>query len=376
MKRILYRKILKKLQRTFKKLLGKPLKGHQFARLRSLAAFITGMIRTKSSHLSAIGKGLLQLITAHSKTKAAKKFVYNRHIDYETYYLPYLKELLKLVIPIINSSIGIFLVIDGSQTGKHHAALMLSLVIGKRSLPICWLVKQGGKGHFKTKNHLELMEQSYPLFETALFDQTSITLLGDGEFDSIDLQKFCRAKHWNYVFRTANNTLLYEDGDCFKPKQLATSKLQDSLFISNVEFTKQRFKGVNFLLWHDKKYEEPLPLVSNLDCALDIIHAYDKRYSVECLFKDLKSTSFYLDKTRLQSAEAISNLIMIAAFAFTLIMKLGRLYQDSSIRKYIHRLRPDRIVNSIYTFALELLDFLLEQGIDFCFDRKIDFEID
>jgi len=225
------------------------------------------------------------LITAHSKTKAAKKFVYNRHIDYETYYLPYLKELLKLVIPIINSSIGIFLVIDGSQTGKHHAALMLSLVIGKRSLPICWLVKQGGKGHFKTKNHLELMEQSYPLFETALFDQTSITLLGDGEFDSIDLQKFCRAKHWNYVFRTANNTLLYEDGDCFKPKQLATSKLQDSLFISNVEFTKQRFKGVNFLLWHDKKYEEPLPLVSNLDCALDIIHAYDKRYSVECLFK-------------------------------------------------------------------------------------------
>jgi len=256
MKRILYRKILKKLQRTFKKLLGKPLKGHQFARLRSLAAFITGMIRTKSSHLSAIGKGLLQLITAHS----------------------------------------IFLVIDGSQTGKHHAALMLSLVIGKRSLPICWLVKQGGKGHFKTKNHLELMEQSYPLFETALFDQTSITLLGDGEFDSIDLQKFCRAKHWNYVFRTANNTLLYEDGDCFKPKQLATSKLQDSLFISNVEFTKQRFKGVNFLLWHDKKYEEPLPLVSNLDCALDIIHAYDKRYSVECLFKDLKSTSFYLDK--------------------------------------------------------------------------------
>jgi len=108
---------------------------------------------------------------------------------------------------------------------------------------------------------------------------------------------------------------------------------------------------------------------------LDIIQAYDKRYSVECLFKDLKSTSFYLDKTRLQSAEAISNLIMIAAFAFTLIMKLGRLYRNSSVRKYIHRLRPDRIVNSIYTFALELLDFLLDQGIDFSFDRKINFRL-
>ena len=376
MNRVLYRKILKKLQRTFKKIWGKKLKGHQFARLRSLAAFITGMIRTKSSHLSSIGKGLLQLITAHSKTKAAKKFVYNRHINYEDYYLPYLKELLELLIPLINSRSGIFLVIDGSQTGKNHAALMLSLVIGKRSLPICWLVKEGGKGHFSTQNHLELINQAYPIFEATLFNQTTITLLGDGEFDSIDLQKFCLSKHWNYVFRTANNTLLYENGDCFKPKHLAIPDAQDSLFISNVEFTKQRFKGINFLLWHDKKYEEPLPLVSNLDCALDIIQAYDKRYSVECLFKDLKSTSFYLDKTRLRSIEAISNLIMIAAFAFTLIMKLGRLYQDSPIRKYIHRLRPDRVVNSIYTFALDLLYFLLEQGLDFSFDRKIDFGID
>lgn len=375
MKRILYRKIFKKLQRTFKKILGKKLKGHQIARLRSLAAFITGMIREKSSHLSAIGKGLLQLITAHSKTKAAKKFVYNSHIDFETYYLPYLKELLKLVIPLINSRSGIFLVIDGSQMGKHHAALMLSLVVGKRSLPIRWLVKQGGKGHFSTQNHLDLIKQSYPIFETTLAPKTVVTLLGDGEFDSIDLQKFCQTNDWNYVFRTANNTLLYENGDCFKPKHLATPKGQDSLFISNVEFTKQRFKGINFLLWHDKKYGDPLPLVSNLDCALDIIEAYDKRYSVECLFKDLKSTSFYLDKTRLQSAEAISNLIMIAAFAFTLIMKLGRLYQNSPIRKYIHRLRPDRVVNSIYTFALDLLDFFLEQGLDFSFDRKINFRL-
>ena len=109
MKRVLFKKILKKLQRTFKKLLGKKLKGHIFSRIRSLAAYITGMIRNKSSHLSAIGKGLLQLITAHSQTKAAKKFVYNPHVDYDTYFLPYIKEFLKLVIPIIKGRSGIFL---------------------------------------------------------------------------------------------------------------------------------------------------------------------------------------------------------------------------------------------------------------------------
>ena len=299
MKRILYRKILKKLQRTFKKLLGKNLKGHVFRRICSLAAHITGMIRNKSSHLSAIGKGLLQLITAHSQTKAAKKFVYNTHVDYDTYYLPYIKEFLKLVIPIINSSDGIFFVIDGSQMGKRHAALMISLVVGKRSIPIRWFVKQGGKGHFSTENHVTLIKAVYPLLKEIINPQITITLLGDGEFDSIDLQQFCRAKNWNYVFRTANNTVLYENGTPFKPKHLTPPKPQDSLFISDVEFTKQRFKGINFLLWHDKKYDEPLPLVSNFDNAMDIISAYDRRYSVECLFKDLKATSYNLNQTRL-----------------------------------------------------------------------------
>ncbi len=254
--------------------------------------------------------------------------------------------------------------------GKRHAALMISLVMGKRSLPIRWFVKQGGKGHFSTQNHVGLLKKVYPLLEEVIPTQIDVTLLGDGEFDGIELQQFCLDKNWNYVFRTANNTLFYENGDPFQPKHLTTPIEQDSFFISDVEFTKKRFKGVNFLLWHDKKHDQPLPLVSNLDNAMDIISAYDRRYSVECLFKDLKSTSFNLHKTRLQSVHAISNLIMIAAFAFTLILKLGSFYQQHSIRKYIHRVRPDRVVNSIYTFSIDLLDFFLEQGIDFCFDCK------
>ena len=93
LKKRLYHKVLKRLLKFFKKFLGYKLKGHRLARLRSFAAFIAGMIRNKSSHLSALGKGLVQLIKAHSQAKAARKFVYNKAIDYENYYLPYAKEL-------------------------------------------------------------------------------------------------------------------------------------------------------------------------------------------------------------------------------------------------------------------------------------------
>ena len=107
--------------------------------------------------------------------------------------------------------------------------------------------------------------------------------------------------------------------------------------------------------------------MSNLPEPEDIMIAYNRRYCIECLFKDLKSTSFQLHKTRLKSAMAISNLIMVAAFAFTLLIKLATRYENKEWRKFIHRIRPDRVVCSIFFFALELLDYFLDEDLNFDF---------
>lgn len=417
LKKRLYHKVLKRLLKFFKNFLGYKLKGHRLTRLRSLVAYIVGMIRNKSSHLSALGKGLLQLIKAHSQAKAARKFVYNEAINYDTYYLPYVKELVKLMIPLLpNTKEGIELVIDGSQMGKSHAVLMISLVFGKRGVPLGWSVKKGSKGHFTKAHHIELIQQVQKDFAQVLPTNKLITLLGDGEFGSIDAQESCLNEHWNYVFRIACNTVLYKEEIPFSPKEIGVASLEDyssiariepdkiepdnevapfyltsqwewelpdelplsvaqkaqnHSFIGDVLFSKKRFKDVHFTLWHDPKHKKPIPLISNIADARFVIQAYDKRYSIECLFKDLKSTSFNLHKTRLKDADAISNLIMIAAFAFTLLMELGNLYKKHPIRAYIHQVRPDQIVQSFYTLALGLVTFFLEQDIDFEFDELV-----
>lgn len=97
---------------------------------------------------------------------------------------------------------------------------------------------------------------------------------------------------------------------------------------------------------------------------------------MECLFKDLKSTSFNLDKTRLRAAQAIDNLVMVAAFAFTLVLNLGRVYKKHTIRQYIHQVRKDQVVYSLYTLGLALITFFLEQDIDFCFDQQTPISIE
>ena len=143
---------------------------------------------------------------------------------------------------------------------------------------------------------------------------------------------------------------------------------EDCLFIPGLEFASGRFKYVNFVCWHDrKKHKDPIFLVSNLDEPGDIIERYDERFSIECLFKDLKSTSFNLQKTRLKSAFAISNLMLIAALAFIMLLCLGLQFEHSPLRKKVQRLRTDRQVLSIFAFACRMLAYLLEQDIAFSF---------
>lgn len=363
MKRKIYGKILQKLLSLY----PKGLKGHRLKRLKKLAGLICGLLRKKRCSMSAVGSGLPQQISAYSKEKACKDFLDNAWNDYQTHYIPYMQHFLPLFIGHLNASSPIHIVIDGSQMGNDHVALMISMVYKHRSIPLAWIVKKGGKGHFTNQMHVELMEQFYRQLGGLLPNDRQVILLGDGEFDSIELQDFCKQVCWDYVCRTAFNTVMYEEGERFQPQLLALQQGADHLFIPNVDFTHQRYQNVNFLYWHDPKYENPIPLISNLDEVKQIMEAYDKRYAIECLFKDVKSTSFNIHKTRLQSALAISNLIMLAAFAFTLLLKLAIKYDSKQCRRLIHRDRPDRTVCSIFFFALELLDYFLEENINFNF---------
>lgn len=344
-------------------------KGNDLKRLNNLSGFITGMIRKGSSYLPDIGSGLHKDIDANSKTQAAKRFVSNKWTDYQTHYLPFLEAFLKGIIVTFILSIGeIILVIDGSQTGKDNATLMVSLVWRKRGIPICWFTKKGSKGHFTEKNHVDVLKRALLILLPLVPPELKVTVLGDGEFDGIELQKLCLSYGCDYALRTACNTILYENGERFQGKSISPQEQHDCVFIGNVEFTDKRFKFVNFVCWHDqKKHEKPIYLISNLLCPRKIIDFYDQRYSIECLFKDMKSTSFNLHKTRLKKPDEVSNLIIIAALAFILITILAILYDQPKYRKKVQRVRGDRKVLSFFTFAYKLIDYFIDNDIGFTF---------
>ena len=354
----LYRKIRKKLRATYA-----IFKQRSFRRrLKLLIACVCGIIRKKKPHMSCLGYGLPQKITAHSQEKKIKGFLENKWFAHDTFYVPFINEVLQDIFTIRRYQQQIKLVIDGSKMGNSHMALMISLWFEGRGIPLVWEVQKKPKGHFKASDHIALLHQANGLLHDHLSGQQQVIFMGDGEFDSPELQQACTSLGWDYVFRTSCNSVFYENGNRFQPRDLAVDKNHNFHFVADTEFTERRHKHVNFVLWHEEQYEEPLPLISNLHEPIDIIDSYQCRYSIEGMFKDMKSTTFNLHKTRLTKAQSIANLILVAAIALILTIKIGHKYQDSPLRPYINRVRNDKVVNTLISFGRDFIDYALDHG--------------
>lgn len=357
---------------SLKSLYPQELRGHALSRLNSLCGLITGMILKKSSHLPDLGSGLPQDIDMASSTTHAKRLLSNKWVDANIYYLPFLTIFLKHYMHKVVVNNEVKLAIDGSQMGSKHVALVISLVWENRSIPICWLVRKGKKGHFPEEMHLDIVKQAAEILKGILPPKTKVVLLGDGEFDSVALQKLCRKTlSWNYVFRTSCDAIMYENGDEFQAKGTTVFKRSQFFFLSGVSFSKAKFPDVSFLHWHHPDYTDPIYLISTFDNPFDMQYYYKFRFAIETMFKDLKSRGFNLHKTRLSTAFDISNLLIIGSLSFCFIMGLGTEYQDSPVRKKVQEKKNGQKQLSVFSYGLKLFHHFIEKQIDFVFSLTI-----
>jgi len=317
---------------------------------------VYALIKKGKSSLEALGAGWEDTIDVESRVKKVKRFLQSKYTDCQSCFFPYVKPLLSA----ISKQKELILVIDGSDIGKNCAALMISVVWGKRALPLAWLVKSGHKGHFSVEHHLDLVKQLRSLLPSC----ERIILLGDGEFDSCELQEYAQQEGWQYVLRTAKNTVIEDkNGDSFAIGECDIEEAMEYMYLEDCLFTQKQYGLVNLLIWHQKNYEEVLYLVSNMDWAKDMMDYYKRRYSIETIFGDIKSRGFNIHKTRVKNPEIIHNLLIIIALAFLLCFAIG-IAKDrfkSIITKII---RKDRLHQfSIFQIGKKIAQFIEEYRI-------------
>jgi len=322
--------------------------GNKARMLNTLAAMIAGIVQAKSCQLPAMARKTPDQTKSESRIKRYSRWIQNENIEYESYYLPFVRELLLKLAEIRE----LVFIIDGSEIGHHCITLMVSLIFGKRALPITWLVVKGCKGHLSEQLHLKLLAQ----LQALLPENCQAIFLGDGEFDGIQLQEALQSLGLRYVCRTAKSTQLYEDGLPFAFADLLV-RPGDQVSIPHVWFTREGYGPVTIIAWWERGYLEPIFLVTNFELAGEACYWYKKRFQIETFFSDQKSRGFYLHKSHLSEPERLCNLLIAACLAYLWIIHLGLVALRQDWVKVIHR--TDRCDWSLFHLGLALLDHFL-----------------
>lgn len=346
--RRVYRTIRKAMLQMYP---GQP-KGNTARMLTTLAALVSGIVLGKSCQLPIIARKAPDQAKADSRVKRYSRWIQNERIDCETYYLPFVQELLYRLAEIRE----LVFVIDGSEVGHGCMTLMISLLYGKRALPITWLVVKGQKGHLSEQMHLQLLSQ----LQAIVPPNAQAVFLGDGEFDGIELQAALQAMDFQYVCRTAKNTQLYEEEQLFSFSDLLVQP-DDLVHVPNVYFTREGYGPVTVIAWWEHGYQEPIYLVTNLELPDQACYFYKKRFRIETFFSDEKSRGFYLHKSHLADPQRLGTLMIAACLAYWWIVYLGLIALREGWVKLIHR--TDRCDWSLFRLGLALLDYFLNEEL-------------
>jgi hypothetical protein len=335
-------------------------------------AYVSSLIDENRSSTAKLGSNIPSEIQAASREKQVKRFLEDKNTTYKVHYLPLLKFFLKNQFSRLSPGAGIRICIDGTQVNTGHVGLMASLVVGTRSIPLVWLLKAGQKGHWETSMHLELIRLLGETLECVGFANLEVTLLGDGEFDSVGLQRLCDFDYgWKYVFRTSSNSLLFDSKDKLHAREVEKSSEEDFVFLPDIEFTAQKYGKIHFLYWHQKEFEKPLYLVSNWRDPAKMKLYYKQRFSIETMFKDLKTRGFNIHLSRLKKVESLTNLLMLVCIAFCWMMNLGETNEkmEESLKKKVQRTRKDgKKTFSVFSFAKNLVEYFKKWELNLCWD--------
>jgi hypothetical protein len=321
--------------------------------LTVLAAFISGIVGSKSSQLPRIATKIADRARPESRVKRLTRWLKNDEVKEEIYFLPYAEMLLQCL-----ALETLVLVMDGSGLSRGCSVLMLHVVYKGRALPLAWIVRECPKGHAPESLHIQLVD----LVKDLIPEGTRVVFLGDGEFDGTNLQETMNDAGWLYACRTAKSTVAKWEGLIFNLDLLGSSIKPGILIeLKEVQFTRDAYGPVMVLCCWAKGEVEPLYLVSNMSIAEEAIKYYKKRFRIETFFSDQKSRGFHIEKSHLEDCQRLSRLLIATCLAYIWLIYLGTLCKREGWQSIIHR--KSRCDLSLFQLGFRLLDYFTNESL-------------
>ncbi|MEM9213282.1 MAG: IS4 family transposase [Cyanobacteria bacterium P01_F01_bin.150] len=302
------------------------------------ATYLLVLLLVSSLHLLKIAKlevlaeSLPIPIQFDSRRRKLRRLLRLPNFTIEDLWFPCVRVLLqKMFVP----KERIYLAIDRTSWGIVNI-LMVSVIYDHRAWPIYWEA-------LDKKGNSNLDEQKRVLGTSlALLSESVPVVLGDREFCSPKLAHWLGEQNAYFCLRQKCNTKILEEAEVYQELRDYGLQPGTKLFLNDRQVTKQKeFGTYNVACKWKRSYrgfktKEAWFILTNLTDIDEAIKCYQHRFSIEEMFRDLKSGGYSLEGSKLDP-EYISKLLIVISIAYTSAMLQDKALKRMGIQKYIAR---------------------------------------
>lgn len=346
------------IKRTLAQVLHTRRDSHQEQHLNTLTLLVCGIVGAQHVQFAQVAQHTpIRGRKNESLIGRFRRWVKHEAITPEALWLPFARALVEGL-----AHVPLTILIDGTVAGRGCVVLMASVVYHGRAIPLLWTVVKGKKGHLPQEVHCALIRR----LQAVIPVDATVVLLGDGEFDGIELQATIRDANWDYVCRTASTITIYARERVFAVGDLPLSRGQ-AVAIADVQMTLARYGPVQVIGVWDADQDAPLYLITSLPDADSALERYRLRFRIECMFANHKSRGFQIHKSHLANPARLARLLIATSLAYVWVHAVAVFAQDQDWLAQFHR--TDRCDLSLFQIGLRALRYAHREGkrVPVCF---------
>lgn len=213
----------------------------------------------------------------------------------------------------------------------------ISFNFRKRAIPIAWTFMPHGMSGFELQK--ELIERCYRLLPA----QTQVVFHGDNEFGSVDMMRYLRDLRWDFIVgqSSKNYYRIYPSRTWHPFSSLPVTKSK-AVYVQQVEVTKEHHYGLlNIFGFYQPRFSKKHRKQTITYCATSLPitpslrRIGHRRWGVECQFRDMKSSGWYLQNSDMSHSKRREGLLNVLNLSYLWATCLGRWLCKTSQRHLV-----------------------------------------
>lgn len=231
--------------------------------------------------------------------------------------------------------------------------LTISAVYKNCSIPICWILLPHC-GNSQTNSRINLIEMLLSIIPANRIKY----LLADREFIGADWFKYLNMNRIPFCIRLKENYLIL---DTRRGGKIKLKKLFQNLSYGQYREIRQIISGVDLQIFGTRTCTGELLILAVSDDGnlLDAFELYRSRWTIETMFKALKSAGFNFENTHQQNMERLYKLMILLAISYTWAVRIGEIKNNiKPIRIKLHK----KLEFSLFSYGFRTIQTILLKG--------------